>query len=176
LKKRVTLVTGGAKSGKSSHALELSEGYSKRVFIATAEAFDDEMRERIRRHQAERGSTFETVEESLDPAGALRSLPEDTDLALIDCLTVWQGNLMHRHGIADERYPEAGALLEVLKNPPCELILVSNEVGLGIVPDNPMARRFRDLAGEFNQRAAEAADRVVLVVSGIPLVLKERSE
>jgi adenosylcobinamide kinase / adenosylcobinamide-phosphate guanylyltransferase len=172
--KRVTMITGGGRCGKSRQALELARPYRRRAFIATAEAFDGEMSDRIAKHKAERGSEYLTVEAPLDLAGALRSLPGDVDVAVVDCLTVWLGNLMHRHG-ADgdgESLPEVAALLQALGDPPCDVIVVTNEVGMGIIPENAMARRFRDWAGRVNQRVAAQAGEVVLMVSGIPLKLK----
>jgi adenosylcobinamide kinase/adenosylcobinamide-phosphate guanylyltransferase len=170
---QVIYVTGGARSGKSSYALGLAEKYAKRVFLATAEAFDDEMRERIDRHRDERGHSFTTVEEPLYIDRALRSLPEGTDVVLLDCLTVWTGNLMHHIGEASAIDAQIEALLEVLRTPPCDIILVSNEVGMGIVPENAMARSFRDLAGTLNRRVAECATRAYLLCSGLPLLLKQ---
>lgn len=169
----LTLVTGGVRSGKSRHALELAAPYRRRLFVATAEAFDDEMRLRIARHRAERAERFETVEAPLDPGAILRQPPPGVDVILLDCLTVWIGNLMHHRGqemsLDDAPFR---TLFDALTQPPCDVILVTNEVGMGIVPDNPMARRFRDLAGGINARAAELADQVIFMVSGIPLCLK----
>jgi adenosylcobinamide kinase/adenosylcobinamide-phosphate guanylyltransferase len=170
---RITLITGGGRSGKSTHALALARGYGgRRAFIATAEAFDDEMRERIGKHRHERGDAFITMEEPLDPARALTSLPGDITVAVVDCLTVWLGNLMHHRGGRDERYPEVDSLMDILSNPPCDIIMVTNEVGMGIVPHNDMARQFRDLAGRVNQEAAALADNVILMVCGIPVTVK----
>lgn len=170
---RITLITGGGRSGKSTHALSLAREYAgKRVFIATAEVFDNEMRERVRRHRQERGDAFLTVEEPIDPARVLRSLPGDISVAVVDCLTVWLGNLMHHRGGRDERYPEVDALMDILGYPPCEVILVTNEVGMGIIPHNDMARQFRDLAGRVNQETAALADRVIFMVCGIPVTVK----
>lgn len=173
----VTLVTGGARSGKSQHALELAGRFAHRAFIATAEPFDPEMRERIARHRRERDG-FATLEEPVDLAGALSRLPAGTEVAVVDCLTVWLGNLAWRREpepppTDPEAVDEVRALLEALKSPPCELILVTNELGLGITPENAMARAFRDLAGRLNQQVAARAERVVLLVSGIPWTLKE---
>ena len=168
----VIYVTGGARSGKSSYALRLAEPYERRTFLATAEAFDDEMRDRIGRHQDERGSAFTTIEEPLFIDRAIRALPEG-GVVLVDCLTVWLGNMMHHLGemaAIDERID---ALLEVLKAPPCDIILVSNEVGLGIVPENAMARSFRDIAGTLNRKVAECSTRAYLLCSGLPIVLKQ---
>ena len=164
----VTLVLGGARSGKSAHAESLVARPGA-VYVATAEAIDDEMGERIARHRARRGAGWTTVEAPLDLGAALRAPPSDASGILVDCLTVWLGNLMHAGRDIDR---EAGSLLESLAVPPVPVVLVANEVGLGVVPDNPMARAFRDHAGRLNQALAARADRVVLVTAGIPLVLK----
>ena len=165
----VTLVLGGARSGKSAYAESLVAGPGA-VYVATAEAIDDEMGERIARHRARRGAGWTTVEAPLDLAAALRACaPAASGGVLVDCLTVWLGNLMHAGRDIDR---EAGSLLESLAVPPVPVVLVANEVGLGVVPDNPMARAFRDHAGRLNQALAARADRVVLVTAGIPLVLK----
>jgi adenosylcobinamide kinase/adenosylcobinamide-phosphate guanylyltransferase len=170
---RVTLVTGGARSGKSRHALALMEPYAKKAFIATAEAIDEEMRDRIARHQAERSGSFSTVEAPISLGEAIRSLPTDVEAAVVDCLTVWLGNLMHHYAEDEESLgARVEELLAALKKPPCDLVIVTNELGMGIVPDNALARRFRDLAGWLNQDVAALADDVILVVSGIPINLK----
>lgn len=170
--KTVTLLTGGGRSGKSRYALELAQPYACRTFIATAVAFDNEMSDRIARHREERASQFATLEEPVHLADALRRLPPGTDVAVIDCITVWLGNLMYHDESVQPDSPSITALLDALKDPPCDVILVTNEVGLGIIPDNAMARRFRDLAGSVNQRLAAVANRVIFMVSGLPLVLK----
>ena len=166
----VTLVLGGARSGKSAYAESLVAGPGA-VYVATAEAIDDEMGERIARHRARRGEGWTTVEVPLDPAAALCEYAHAPGASgiLVDCLTVWLGNLMHAGRDIDR---EAASLLESLAAPPVPVVLVANEVGLGVVPDNPMARAFRDHAGRLNQALAARADRVVLVTAGIPLVLK----
>lgn len=167
----LTLVLGGARSGKSAYAESLFTG-PEAVYVATAEAIDDEMRDRIARHRARRGDGWITVEAPLDLAGALRTRTRDgSGGVLVDCLTVWLGNLMHAGRDVDR---EAGSLLESLAPaaPKAPAVLVANEVGLGVVPDNPTARAFRDHAGRLNQALAGRADRVVLVTAGIPLVLK----
>lgn len=171
----ILLVTGGARSGKSRFALARALTYQRRVFLATAMAFDDEMKDRIARHRDERRDTFTTVEEPLRVADAIRGITQPCDVVLLDCLTVWLGNLMHHHGANNESYPETAALLDLLNAPPCNLILVTNEVGMGIVPENPMARAFRDLAGTVNRQVAERADEVVLVTCGLPLTIKGKA-
>lgn len=163
-----TLILGGARSGKTRHALTLAERTGARlVMIATAEPGDAEMAARIDRHRAERGPRWRTVEAPLDLPRALRALDADA-CAVVDCLTLWVSNLLHA---GRDLEAEAGELLEALGGP-AEVILVSNEVGWGVVPDNALARRFRDVAGRLHQRLAERVDRVVLVAAGLPLVLK----
>lgn len=169
----ITLVTGGARSGKSQHALKLAMEHEHRVFIATAQAMDSEMTDRIAKHKAERGDSFTTIEEPFDLATALRQIPADTDLVLIDCLTVWIANLMYKHGDDADSFPEITDLLSALTNTSLNIIIVTNEVGMGIVPDNAASRNFRDIAGRLNQDIAAIADSVVLTVSGLPLELKQ---
>ena len=169
---KTTLVTGGGRSGKSRYALELPLPRKAKAFIATAQPLDEEMRARIEKHREDRGEEFLTVEEPLDLARALGSLPDGIEVAVVDCLTVWLGNLVHRHEGEAGGFPEVPAFVEVLRDPPCDLIIVTNEVGMGIVPANELARRFRDLAGTVNQAIATLADEVVLMVSGVPLVVK----
>jgi adenosylcobinamide kinase/adenosylcobinamide-phosphate guanylyltransferase len=152
------------------------EPYARKAFTATAEAIDEEMRDRIARHQAERAGSFITLEAPIRLGAAIRSLPADVEAAVVDCLTVWLGNLMHHYAEDEDSLgAQVEDLLTALKEPPCDLVIVSNELGMGIVPDNELARRFRDLAGWLNQDVAALADDVVLVVSGIPVTLK-RSE
>ncbi len=170
----LTLITGGARSGKSSFALELAERkYSRRVFIATAVPLDEEMKKRILQHQKKRRALFHTVEEPVHLERAVAALPLDTDVAVVDCLTVWLGNLYH-HLHEDEATVRARieGFLKALDQVSCDLILVTNEVGWGIVPENPMARAYRDILGLLNRRIAEKADHVYLLCCGIPLMLK----
>jgi len=169
---KVIYVTGGARSGKSSFALRKAFEYKNRVFVATAEPFDDEMQRRIGLHREERGCKFHTIEEPLFPERALRQLPVGTDVVLLDCLTVWTGNLMHHLEDHHAVNQQVHRFLDVLSTPPCDIILVSNEVGMGIVPENAMARQFRDIAGIVNQRVASVASEAWLLCSGISLRLK----
>lgn len=164
----LTLVLGGARSGKSRYAESLFGGAGG-VYIATAEAIDDEMRARIGRHRERRDDRWTTAEAPLDLAGALRAHGRNAPGVLVDCLTVWLGNLMHAGRDVDH---EVRALIESLAAIEGPVVLVANEVGLGVVPDNPLARAFRDHAGELNQALAARAGRVVLVTAGVPLVLK----
>ncbi len=167
---KVELVLGGARSGKTSFALNRasSSGLSK-VYVATGTAGDGEMAERIAHHQAERGLDWATIEEPLDLTGALKSNSNPERILLIDCLTLWISNVMFADHDVDHEIDGLTAALKRLDGP---VILVSNEVGLGIVPDNAMARRFRDLQGRANQRVADVANRVSFIAAGLPLVLK----
>lgn len=166
----VTLVLGGARSGKSRQAEALAAAHAGvKYYIATAEPFDDEMRERILLHRSQRGAGWETVEAPLDLVSAVESLGRG--VVLIDCLTVWIGNLMHAgRAVA----PEVEKLVAALTLSEAEIIVVSNEVGLSIVPETALGRRFRDEQGRANQAVAAVADEVILVVAGLPLTLKPR--
>lgn len=164
------LVLGGQRSGKSRHAeaLVIASGLAP-VYLATATAGDDEMTARIATHRERRGGAWRTVEEPLDlPAALLRESGPGFHV-LADCLTVWLSNLM---GEGRDIDAEGDALVAALARVTGPVVLVSNEVGLGIVPDNALARRYADALGILNQKAAAAADRVVLMAAGLPLVLK----
>jgi adenosylcobinamide kinase/adenosylcobinamide-phosphate guanylyltransferase len=170
----VTFVLGGCRSGKSSHALSLAEARAGRnnVFVATCVAHDAEMADRVRRHQEERGELWQTVDAPLDLARAVSDHGASADVMVVDCLTLWMNNL-----IMDERSDDAvsdavAGLTEALSAVRCPVFLVSNEVGTGIVPENQLARRFRDLTGFTNQRMAACADRVIWMVAGIPVAIK----
>ncbi|MCG8344093.1 MAG: bifunctional adenosylcobinamide kinase/adenosylcobinamide-phosphate guanylyltransferase [Chlorobiales bacterium] len=169
---KVIYVTGGARSGKSKFALDCAAQYTKRAFLATAEPFDEEMAERVKLHREERGNGFLTIEEPVHIERALINLPEEIDVVIVDCLTVWAGNLMHRLGSNQAIMSHVDRLLDALQNPPCNCILVSNEVGMGIVPDNTVAREFRDIAGTINQKVANVSTEAWLLCSGLPVKLK----
>jgi adenosylcobinamide kinase/adenosylcobinamide-phosphate guanylyltransferase len=174
---RLTLICGGAKSGKSSYAQSLAESYpGPRLYVATAEALDDEMHSRIARHQKSRGPQWQTREEPLDLAAVLKEADGNYGVILVDCLTLWLSNLLTRppRNQVDPAL-EIDRLVAALTTLQTPLLLVSNEVGGGIVPDNALAREFRDMSGSLNQRLAQLADRVVLVVCGLPLVLKPQA-
>jgi len=170
----MTLITGGVRSGKSSRAIALAmeQEAARRFFLATAEALDDEMRARIARHRAARPSGFETIEEPLHLSVVLQTLVGRADIVVLDCLTLWVTNLMERGFDDDAIIAEGEALATALTQAPFETIVVSGEVGWGIVPENPSARRFRDLLGWINQRLARAADTVLLMAAGYPLRVK----
>lgn len=166
---RLTLVTGGARSGKSrlAEALVTGSGLTRR-YIATAQAWDDEMRARIAQHQADRGAAWITVEAPLDLTAALGAAAPD-EAVLIDCATLWLTNhLLAEHDLD----AEGAALLAACAGCKAPVVIVSNEVGWGIVPDNALARRFRDAQGRLNQRIAAEAGLVVGVMAGLPMVLK----
>lgn len=167
---RVTLVLGGARSGKSRHAEALATRYKQRVYLATAEIIDAEMRERVDLHRAQRGTGWQTLEVPLDLVGALRDADRPSGFILVECVTIWVNNLIY-HG--KDVAAEVKLLSDALAKLKGRVVLVSNEVGLGIVPDNALARRFRDEAGRANQALAMAADEVIFVAAGLPMVLKK---
>lgn len=165
------LVLGGARSGKTSFAERLAmRAGSKPAYLATAEALDAEMRERVRTHQAQRRGRFATIEEPLDLSGSLLAAAREHDVILVDCLTLWITNLLGANRNVASAVEELVETLAAVRE--TRVILVSNEVGLGIVPDNALARMFRDLAGSAHQRLAETCDDVYFVVAGLPMVLK----
>lgn len=162
----VVLVLGGARSGKSRFAESLA--HQPAHYVATAQAFDDEMRERIAAHKAQRGTGWITHEESFDLVGVLAAL-EGSNFVLVDCLTLWLSNLLLAKRDCEA---EIRKLVLHLKTASARIVIVSNEVGLGIVPDNALSRRFRDAHGIANQRIAEVALNVVFMVAGLPFTVK----
>jgi len=164
---RLTLVLGGARSGKSRYAESLTTALPPAwIYLATAEPHDAEMAERIAAHRSRRGAVWRTIEEPHDIAAVLAT---DEGTTLIDCLTLWLSNRMLAGADIDAEIVNLEVALAARLRP---VVLVSNEVGSGIVPDNALARRFRDLQGRLNQRLAARADRVVLLVAGLPLIVK----
>jgi len=163
-------VLGGARSGKSRYALNRAEALpGELLFVATAQALDNEMDSRIARHREERGPRWRTIEEPVDLAAVVRADARADRVLLIDCLTLWASNLM----FADRDIDTAtGALVAALSEAQGPVILVANEVGLGIVPDNALARRFRDVAGIVNQAVAACVDEAVFMAAGMPMRLK----
>lgn len=171
---RLALILGGARSGKSRYGLSLAAHWpAPRLFVATAAAGDAEMAARIAHHQRERGPEWDTQETPLDLVGALTAAQGRYGVILVDCLTMWLANLMggapRPEGAVRAAGEELAARLRTTATP---TILISNEVGSGIVPENLLARQFRDAAGRLHQRLAAAADLVVLVVAGLPVMLK----
>ena len=173
------LITGGSRSGKSAFAQQMAEQIGgRKIFIATCPHTDPEMDERIRRHQQDRqGRDWQTIEEPIELAGQLRSCPDDTTI-LVDCLTLWINNLMYaaeqqnRVLTEDQAAEAAQQLAEIASTCTGTVILVTNEVGSGIVPDNALARRYRDLVGRCNQVIAQVSDQVFLVTCGIAHQIK----
>jgi adenosylcobinamide kinase/adenosylcobinamide-phosphate guanylyltransferase len=170
-------VLGGVRSGKSRYAQQLGLRFAPVTFIATARVCDDEMRAKVERHRNERPGDWDTVEEPLELAPVLARHGPTNQLLLIDCLTVFASNLLEADGEnSGSINRRVEALCDALSSVPCSVVLVSNEVGSGVVPAYVSGRRFRDLLGEINQRMASLADNVVLMVAGLPLALKGKAE
>ncbi len=173
----VSLVLGGARSGKSTHAEKLVAGTlfgaspQPAVYIATAEAGDVEMATRIMAHRARRGGGWTTIEEPLKLASALEAAAAHGQPVLVDCLTLWLSNLMHAGADVDEATDD---LVRALDGYAAPVVFVSNELGLGLVPETPLGRSFRDAMGRMNMRVAERADRVIFMAAGLPLLMKDR--
>jgi adenosylcobinamide kinase / adenosylcobinamide-phosphate guanylyltransferase len=168
---RTVLVGGGARSGKSAFALAHARGLgARRAFVATAEALDEEMRVRIDRHRDERGGAFVTVEAPRDLPGALAKL-SDVDVAVVDCLTLWLSNLLVAGAAASAIEEQLDGLVAVLARRRFHTVLVTNEVGMGLVPETPLGRAFRDLTGRAHQRLARVADEIFLAALGVILRL-----
>ena len=175
-----TLILGGARSGKSWYALELGKGLSEdRVFVATAQGFDEGMRERIARHRADRDESWRTLEEHVEISEVIERECREGRVVVLDCLTLWLNNLMLADRDVESDIERLVESLEGLTVPPPnpllkegELILVSNEIGLGLVPDTELGREFRDLHGRMNQRVASVCDRVLFMVAGLPVGVK----
>lgn len=167
----LTLVLGGARSGKSRYAEALIEGAAAlALYLATAEAQDDEMAARIARHRARRGARWSTIEEPLALAATLSAEARPDRPILVDCLTLWLSNLL----LSGRDVPvECAAFLDTLPRLSGAVVFVANEVGLGIVPENALARAFRDHAGSLNQKLAAISQRVIFLAAGIPMTLKE---
>jgi len=166
----LTLILGGARSGKTAHALGASP--APHCYIATAQALDGEMQDRIAAHKLERGKTWGLAEAPLDLAGAIRAEAAENRTLLIDCLTLWLSNLMHHERDIDA---ETATLINAARDAEGRIVMVSNEVGLGLVPMEKLSRDFRDAQGRLNQRIAEAADNVRFIAAGLPLILKGES-
>lgn len=172
--KEVLFVIGGCRSGKSRFALDhVNANYDEnKLFIATSQPFDAEMRERIANHQKERGPEWKTVEAPFEVPEAIIEHGKNSSVILLDCLTLWTSNLILQNKNYQEMTKHADSLIEALNKASCSIVMVSNEVGTGIVPENKLARAFRDAAGMINQKAAGCANRVVWTVAGIPVTIK----
>ncbi len=172
MNKKIIFITGGARSGKSSFAMaEASRINGKKAYIATAEALDEEMKERIEKHGRQRGKDWDTYEEPLKISEVIKNIEDKYNVIVIDCLTLWLSNIMQSNsGIRHEIENFINTLRVTQKA--LRIYIVSNEVGMGIVPDNEMARRFRDMAGILNQKVAEVSGETYIVVAGIPIKVK----
>lgn len=173
----ITFVIGGCRSGKSDFALDQANQVSgkKKYFIATSVPTDAEMERRVQKHQHERSDDWITIEEPVDIHEKIESCGKDAGVILLDCLTLWVSNLMVKEYDQTQIETAISRLEQSLEKCPCPVFLVSNEVGLGIVPENRLARMFRDYAGLVNRRIAETAGRVVMTVAGIDVQIKPRS-
>ena len=169
---KIILILGGARSGKSTYALELAKKYKKVAFIATCQGLDKEMRERIKLHKETRPKHWKTFEEPLELAKLLGRMNKGFDCILIDCLTLLVSNLILSGESQEQVLNKIKGILAALREIEAKIILVSNEVGLGIVPDNKLGRVFRDIAGKANQLIAKEAQEVYFAVSGIPMKIK----
>ena len=174
MKTQNSLILGGCRSGKSSHALALANEVSgnKKIFMATSIPTDQEMLDRVDKHVQERGPAWQTAEVPVDIPEKIEMLSPEVDVILVDCLTLWVSNLMFNGLNSQGLVKKVDQLTGVLEKAACPVIMVSNEVGSGIVPENVLARQFRDMAGFVNQKIAAASDVVTLVVAGIPMKIK----
>jgi adenosylcobinamide kinase/adenosylcobinamide-phosphate guanylyltransferase len=171
--KKIIFITGGARSGKSRFAQGLAQGFSgPKAYLATAQALDEEMAERIRQHKMSRPPDWHTLEEPLRLTDCLREQGARFHVILLDCLTLWLSNILLAGWTQEDILQEADQWIETCRKIPCSLILVGNEVGMGIVPDNPQARIFRDLNGWMQQKIAQEADEVYFMVSGLAQKMK----
>jgi adenosylcobinamide kinase/adenosylcobinamide-phosphate guanylyltransferase len=171
--KKVIFITGGCRSGKSRFALDYANRhFSKKLYIATCEVLDEEMARRVESHKKTRGPDWKTIEEPIEVANKIEEYGDKVEVILLDCITLWLSNLLLKWDDDSKVTGEVDRFIETLKESQTSFIIVSNEVGMGIVPADPLSRRFRDLSGTVNQRIAEVADTVILMVSGLPIFLK----
>lgn len=178
MSRNLTLVLGGVRAGKSRYAQELAQRGGRVLYVATAEAGDEEMAARIQAHREERPSDWATVEEPIDVVGVLESRLSDVDTVLFDCLTLWVSNLLLQdpddQGIQADIQTEARRLLTLYEQHNAAWIVVSNEVGLGVIPATRLGRDYADALGRVNQQFAAAADEVIVMFAGLPVSLKAR--
>jgi len=171
---KITFIIGGCRSGKSTYALQTAEKMpaERKIFIATCVPQDNEMKQRVARHQKERSQNWLTVEEPLHlPEAILENSPE-ADVMLVDCLTLWVSNLLMETDDEEKLEEAISQLIDTLEKATCPIVLVSNEVGTGIVPENRLARQYRDIIGLANQAVAKTASKVIWMVAGIPVTVK----
>jgi adenosylcobinamide kinase/adenosylcobinamide-phosphate guanylyltransferase len=173
MNKKIIFITGGVRSGKSRFAQQIAKTFpGPKAYLATAQALDGEMKRRITRHKKSRPKAWRTLEEPVRIAEVLQAEGGNLSLILLDCLTLWLSNLMMAGWGEKKILGAADRFLEAARRAPCSLILVSNEVGMGIVPENPSARLFRDLSGLIHQKAAQEADEVYFLMGGLPWKMK----
>lgn len=172
--RETTLILGACRSGKSSFSLEFAEKISKknRLYIATCVPYDNEMKKRVDKHRAERDDSWRTVETPLKLSERITEESKRSDVILVDCLTLWITNLLLDDNDEDEIFLEVKKLEYALEHSKCPVVLVSNEVGAGIVPENKLARQFRDIAGFVNQKIAKSVNNVFFTIAGIPVKIK----
>ncbi len=172
--KEIVFVIGGCRSGKSSYALQTAEQMpgDRKTYIATCVPQDEEMAKRVAKHQKERSRKWTTVEEPLHLPETIEAISPQADVLLVDCLTLWMSNLLLKTGDEEQIEESMSRFIDALEKAPNPIVLVSNEVGTGIVPENKLARHYRDLIGTLNQTVAQSASQVVWMVAGIPVVVK----
>jgi adenosylcobinamide kinase/adenosylcobinamide-phosphate guanylyltransferase len=170
--KTVTLVLGGVRSGKSRYAQEFASRFARVTFVATSRRSDAEMRRRIAAHRRERPSSWKTVEAPAHLDRVIQTEGRDAELLLIDCLTTYCGGLVSSRGVSQAHRDHLGSVIDAIRSTRASVVLVSNEVGSGVVPAFKSGRLYRDLLGELNQQVARAASHVVLLVAGIPMAIK----
>jgi adenosylcobinamide kinase/adenosylcobinamide-phosphate guanylyltransferase len=171
--KKLILITGGCRSGKSRYALDYAnQHFSKKMYLATCQALDEEMVRRVEEHKKLRGPEWLTIEEPIEIADQMKRYGNGVEVILLDCLTLWLSNLLLKGDNDSKIMEETDRLIQTLRERRTSVIIVSNEVGMGIVPVDPLSRRFRDLSGMANQRIAGEADEVIFMVSGMSLFLK----
>lgn len=170
--KETVLVIGGCRSGKSRFAVNYARGFKRKAFVATCEVLDEEMKKRVEKHQEDRGPDWKTIEVPLALPDAIARCGAEADVVLVDCLTLWISNMILKEKTEEYVMSRTDELLASIQKIDSTVILVSNEVGAGIVPENPLARMFRDVAGMVNQKVAACADKVVWMVAGIPAQVK----
>jgi adenosylcobinamide kinase/adenosylcobinamide-phosphate guanylyltransferase len=171
--KKMILITGGCRSGKSRFALDYAnQHFSKKLYLATCEALDEEMAQRIEHHKKMRGPEWRTIEEPIEIVDQIGLHGTGAEVILLDCLTLWLSNLLIKWDDDLRIIEETERLINAMKQSQPAFLIISNETGMGIVPADALGRRFRDLSGTTNQKIAEAADTAIFMVSGIPLFLK----
>ncbi len=168
---RTTLILGGARSGKSLFAENILKNYEQKTYLATAVARDSEMKKRVEKHRARRGPSWQTIEESIDITNVISTHGEKGVPLLLDCLTLWAMNLLSA-GL--DHHQEVKRLSDTLERIPGPVVMVSNEIGLGVIPETKLSRLFVDLQGDINQAVAEVSDRVIFVAAGLPIVMKNQ--